>query len=411
MCTDLYVYTHTHRHRQRGTDIYMCTDLYVYTHTHTHTHTHIDTDEGAEMLVSARVYVYWSICIHESQPWYQWVAAKDTHLYIHQVKGYTHTHTNTHTLSLSHTHTHIDTVEGIQILVSAGVYVYWSKCWPESQPWYQSVTARGTHSHTSSEGAQIHAHTYTHTHTHTHRQRGTDTGQRKSINGFSRGCTYTAAKTSSPLPKSSLPGPMFRCYQKRQCGMSKEPYSVAKEAYVMSSCKANAEMVTTRVQVSLLTWGRCHVISKVAYVVCKRVQHTTAHTTAHYSTLQHTATHCNTLQPPSQKRPMSCAKECSTLQHTATHCNHFEIVHMNKAYIMCKRSLCMVKRNVMSSRKRPMFCAKEAYATCKRGRYHVQKKPMSCAKEMSCHFKRGLCSVQKRPTPWHPCSSLSSDMK
>jgi len=194
---------------------------------------------------------------------------------------------------------------------------------------HQAKGHRYMHTHTHTH---IHTHTYTHTHTHTHRQRGTDTGQRKSINGSSRGCTYTAAKTSSPLPKSSLPGPMFRCYQKRQCGMSKEPYSVAKEAYVVSSCKANAEMAKTRVQVSLLTWGRWLVISKVACVVCKRVQHTTAHTTADCNTLQHTATQCNTLQPPSQKRPVSCAKECNTLQHTATHRNHTETVHMNKAH-------------------------------------------------------------------------------
>ena len=35
--------------------------------------------------------------------------------------------------------------------------------------------------------------------------------------------------------------------------------------------------------------------------------------TTQYATLQHTATHCNTLQHP--------ATPCNTLQHTATHCN------------------------------------------------------------------------------------------
>ena len=92
----------------------------------------------------------------------------------------------------------------------------------------------------------------------------------------------------------------------------------------------------------------------------------------------------------SQKWPMSCAKEGSTLQHTATHWNHFEIVHMNKAYIMCKRRLCygQTKCHVIS---------KEAYVLCKRGLCHVQKRSISCAKEAYVMCERNVMSSQKRP--------------
>jgi len=64
------------------------------------------------------------------------------------------------------------------------------------------------------------------------RRRGTDTGQRRSINGFSRGCTYTAAKTSRPLRKSSKLAPLFRSfavfYQKSPIFYNKEPCTLHK---------------------------------------------------------------------------------------------------------------------------------------------------------------------------------------
>ena len=52
---------------------------------------------------------------------------------------------------------------------------------------------------------------------------------------------------------------------------------------------------------------------------CNTLQHTATHcsilqhTATHCSTLQHTAAHCNTLQ--------HTAAHCNTLQHTAAHCN------------------------------------------------------------------------------------------
>ena len=68
------------------------------------------------------------------------------------------------------------------------------------------------------------------------RRRGTDTGQRRSINGFSRGCTYTAAKTSKPLRKSSKLAPLFRSfavfYQKSPIFYDKEPCTLHRCPYL-----------------------------------------------------------------------------------------------------------------------------------------------------------------------------------
>ena len=50
------------------------------------------------------------------------------------------------------------------------------------------------------------------------------------------------------------------------------------------------------------------------------LQHTLQHTATHCNTLQHTATHCSTLQHTGH---------CNTLQHTAIHCNTVQHSPMN----------------------------------------------------------------------------------
>jgi len=45
-----------------------------------------------------------------------------------------------------------------------------------------------------------------------------------------------------------------------------------------------------------------------------------AGTATHCNTLQHTATHCNTLHLMEWQVIAGTARHCNTLQHTATHC-------------------------------------------------------------------------------------------
>jgi hypothetical protein len=59
---------------------------------------------------------------------------------------------------------------------------------------------------------------------------------------------------------------------------------------------------------------------------CNTLQHTTCHGIAHLfcNTLQHTATHCNIPTLRTMERSTHTATHCNTLQHTATHCNTLE---------------------------------------------------------------------------------------
>jgi len=58
---------------------------------------------------------------------------------------------------------------------------------------------------------------------------------------------------------------------------------------------------------------------------CNTLQHTATHCNTLRSrrrqTVQHTATHCNTLQHTATHSAHGGDRQCNTLQHTATHCN------------------------------------------------------------------------------------------
>jgi len=80
-------------------------------------------------------------------------------------------------------------------------------------------------------------------------------------------------------------------------------------------------------------WMRCRSSQSVQHTAthCDTLQHiaphcnTSQHTATHCNTSQHTATHCNTLQYTAAHRNtlQHTAKHCNIQQHTAIHCNTF----------------------------------------------------------------------------------------
>ena len=94
---------------------------------------------------------------------------------------------------------------------------------------------------------------------------------------------------------------------------------------------------------------------------CNTLQHTATHcntlqhSATHCNTLQHSATHCNTLQYTVTRCTMSCseshtiyrltATHCNTLQHTATHCNTLHHVLQRITYNLQTRAGQKLDRN------------------------------------------------------------------
>ena len=60
--------------------------------------------------------------------------------------------------------------------------------------------------------------------------------------------------------------------------------------------------------------------------------------------LQHTATHCNTLQ---HQCIMDCRSHCNTLQHTATHCNTLQHTAVCCSELQCVAVCCSVLQCVI----------------------------------------------------------------
>jgi len=92
---------------------------------------------------------------------------------------------------------------------------------------------------------------------------------------------------------------------------SKEPYAHAKERALQKSCQNSC----------IHTFKRALCTPKSTLYVPSKTEHSMQHTATHCNTLQHTATHCNTLHHN--------ATHCNTQQHTVTLCNtlHYTVPH------------------------------------------------------------------------------------
>jgi len=110
-----------------------------------------------------------------------------------------------------------------------------------------------------------------------------------------------------------------------QVSFAKEPY---KREYILQKRPEQEQMRLTGVRAD----SRGTPTRQCNSTCCSTLQHTATHcntlstlqhTAAHCNTLQHTATHCSTLQ--------HTAAYCSTLQHTAAHCNTLQHTATNCA--------------------------------------------------------------------------------